>query len=389
MTEEDYVLTGIFNLLKSTLRKRTDIRASIPQKEELLVYLLHDCLFHKETNRNLVSKDTNMPPKCKSRNTRYACLSLVKELTIENQVGLRTLVEYMRQAIYSSNVSWFWRTPRCSDWSITTNDKQEKSSTGYVGLKNIGCICYMNSIFQQLYMITPFRKAILEVEDKNSLTEPEETNVLFQIKRIFGSLMEVEKQYYNPKKFCLAFKDIDGQPIDPNVQKDVDEFFNILIDRIENLIKGTKEEKIMKNLFYGVFANEFICKGCPHYSEREEPFMAINLLVKNKKSVLEGLENFTEGEMLEGDNAYYCEKCETKRDTLKRCSIKRLPNILFLELKRFEFNFDTMQKYKINDYCSFPMELDMKPYSQEYVSRQDLIKLMNEKNLTVEDLNSD
>jgi len=28
-------------------------------------------------------------------------------------------------------------------------------------------------------MITPFRKAMLEVEDKNSLTEPEESNVLF------------------------------------------------------------------------------------------------------------------------------------------------------------------------------------------------------------------
>ena len=161
----------------------------------------------------------------------------------------------------------------------------------------------------------------------------------------------------------MAFKDIDGSPIDPMVQRDVDEFFNMLIDRIENLIKGTKEEKVMKNLFYGVFANEFICKGCPHYSEREEQFMAIPLQVKNKKSILEGLETFVEGEMLEGDNAYFCEKCEVKRDTLKRCSIKRLPNVLFLELKRFEFNFDTMQKYKVNDYCSFPTDLDMKPYS--------------------------
>ena len=37
----------------------------------------------------------------------------------------------------------------------------------------------MNSIMQQLFMITPFRKAMLEVEDRHSLTEPEETNVLF------------------------------------------------------------------------------------------------------------------------------------------------------------------------------------------------------------------
>ena len=158
-----------------------------------------------------------MPPKCKSKNSRYACLSLVRELTIDNQIGLRTLVDYMRETIYSSDVSLFWRSARAGDWSITTNDKQEKSATGYVGLKNIGCICYMNSIIQQLFMITPFRKAMLEVEDSNQMTEPEETNVIYQIKRIFGALQELEKQYFNPKKFCFSFKDIDGSPIDPMV----------------------------------------------------------------------------------------------------------------------------------------------------------------------------
>ena len=91
--------------------------------------------------------------------------------------------------------------------------------------------------------------------------------------------------------------------------------------------------------------------------------MAIQLKVKNKKTVMESLADFVEGEMLEGENAYFCEQCETKRDTLKRCTIKRLPNVLFLELKRFEFDFDTMSKIKVNDYCSFPMELDMKPYA--------------------------
>jgi hypothetical protein len=130
---------------------------------------------------------------------------------------------------------------------------------------------------QNLFMIPDFRKAIIEVEDRHHDKQTPEENVLFQLKCMFGGLMEVEKQYYNPKKFCKAFKDIDGSPIDPYVQKDVDEFFNMLMDRIENLIKGTKEEKIMNNLFQGVLANEFICKDCPHYSEREEPFMAMSL----------------------------------------------------------------------------------------------------------------
>ena len=108
----------------------------------------------------------------------------------------------------------------------------------------------MNTIFQNLYMIPAFRKAMIEVEDRNSDT-PDEENVLYHVKCIFSGLMETEKQYFNPKRFCKAFKDIDGSSIDVYTQKDVDEFFNMLMDRIESLIKGTPQEKIMNNLFQG------------------------------------------------------------------------------------------------------------------------------------------
>ena len=91
--------------------------------------------------------------------------------------------------------------------------------------------------------------------------------------------------------------------------------------------------------------------------------MAISLQVKNKHSIKESLEAFVEGEMLEGDNAYFCEKCEKKVNTMKRCCIKRMPNVLILVLKRFEFNFDTMSKFKVNDLCEFPMNLNMYKYS--------------------------
>jgi hypothetical protein len=51
----------------------------------------------------------------------------------------------------------------------------------------------MNSIIQQLYMIAPFRKAMLEVQDKNMDVEPKAENSLYQIKRIFSGLMKLEK----------------------------------------------------------------------------------------------------------------------------------------------------------------------------------------------------
>lgn len=67
--------------------------------------------------------------------------------------------------------------------------------------------------------------------------------------------------------------------------------------------------------------------------------------------------------MLEGDNAYFCEKCDKKVNTLKRTCLKKLPNHLILALKRFEFDFNTMTKQKVNDYCEFPNKLNLEAYT--------------------------
>lgn len=162
---------------------------------------------------------------------------------------------------------------------------------------------------------------------------------------------------------------------------DADEFFNTFMDRVENQIKGTKQEHSIKNHFGGVVSNELICKGCPHYSEREEPFLTVSLQVKNKKSIDQSLAAFVEGEMLEGDNAYHCAICDKKVNTLKRVCLKKLPNHLILVLKRFEFDFDTMAKVKVNDYCEFPMKLNIEPYTQQGLRKAEKAKKQeNEQN---------
>jgi ubiquitin carboxyl-terminal hydrolase 9/24 len=96
-----------------------------------------------------------------------------------------------------------------------------------------------------------------------------------------------------------------------------------------------------------------------------------------------------EGDMLEGDNAYYCEKCEKKVNAKKRCCIKKLPNVLMLVLKRFEFNYDTMTKFKVNDHCEFPMDLSMEAFCQETLQTKDLEKKIEAENLTTSDLSED
>lgn len=48
-----------------------------------------------------------------------------------------------------------------------------------------------------------------------------------------------------------------------------------------------------------------------------------------------------------------------------------------------------MSKFKINDYCEFPMQLDMNKYTTEFIKRQDLIREMDEKNITYDELDED
>ena len=153
---------------------------------------------------------------------------------------------------------------------------------------------------------------------------------------------------------------------------DVDEFWSGFMDKLETELKPLRKELIIKRNFGGLLSNELICKGCPHQSSREELFLSLPLQVKNKKNIQDSLLAMTEGEMLEGDNAYFCEKCEKKIPTLMRVCVKKLPNILLLVLKRFEFNYETLTKSKLNDYCEFPMKLDMREYTREYLKAQDV-----------------
>lgn len=86
---------------------------------------------------------------------------------------------------------------------------------------------------------------------------------------MFLALSESEKQSYNPKGFCHSFKDFDGEPTNVWEQMDAEEFFNMLMDRLENQVKGAKNNtNFLFSHFGGILSNEIICKGCPHYSER-------------------------------------------------------------------------------------------------------------------------
>jgi len=192
----------------------------------------------------------------------------------------------------------------------------------------------MNSVLQQLFMMPAFRKAILECPK----TTNDKLNLYQFIKMLFINLKNNKGEACNASQLCKLITDFDGQHLSFYEQRDADEFFNLLMDRLEESLKAINHKDLIKNLLGGTFTNEFICKECSNTSSVKEEFIALNLQIHNKKNVVEALNSFITSERLIGNNAYYCDRCNRKVDAEKFVSLGLLPNVLIIALKRFEYN---------------------------------------------------
>ena len=100
----------------------------------------------------------------------------------------------------------------------------------------------------------------------------------------------------------------------------------MLFDNLENLLKETPLASHLKDTIGGMIGNETRSteEEFPYVGEREEPFFAISLDIKNKKKLSEALDLFIKPDLLDGDNKYMCEKHNRKIDAQRRSYIKGL-----------------------------------------------------------------
>jgi ubiquitin carboxyl-terminal hydrolase 7 len=230
--------------------------------------------------------------------------------------------------------------------------------TGFVGLRNQGATCYMNSLLQTLYSVNAFRKAVYHMP--TSEDEEPSSNIPLALQSVFYKL-QFTPGPVSTEDLTASFG---WNTADAFQQHDVQELNRILCDRLETSMKGTRVEGTVNRLFEGHTLNYIDCINIDFKSSRKEAFQDLQLDVKGCSNIYESFDKYCEVETLEGDNKYEAEG-HGKQDARKGVLFENLPPVLNLHLKRFEYDYTKDAMVKINDRYEFYDEIDLDKMSKD------------------------
>ncbi|TYG51282.1 hypothetical protein ES288_D10G245600v1 [Gossypium darwinii] len=236
-----------------------------------------------------------------------------------------------------------------------------KKETGYVGLKNQGATCYMNSLLQTLYHIPYFRKAVYHMPTTEN--DMPTGSIPLALQSLFYKLQYSDTSVAT-KELTKSFG---WDTYDSFMQHDVQELNRVLCEKLEDKMKGTVVEGTIQQLFEGHHMNYIECINVEYKSTRKESFYDLQLDVKGCKDVYASFDKYVEVECLEGDNRYHAEQFGLQ-DARKGVLFIDFPPVLQLQLKRFEYDFMRDTMVKINDRYEFPLQLDLDREDGKYLS---------------------
>uniref|UniRef100_M3ZLS5 Ubiquitin carboxyl-terminal hydrolase 47 n=1 Tax=Xiphophorus maculatus TaxID=8083 RepID=M3ZLS5_XIPMA len=241
---------------------------------------------------------------------------------------------------------------------------QIASVSGYVGLVNQAMTCYLNSLLQTLFMTPEFRNALYNWEFEESEEDPV-TSIPYQLQRLFVLLQTSKKRAIETTDVTRSFG---WDSSEAWQQHDVQELCRVMFDALEQKWKQTEQADLINQLYQGKLKDYVRCLECGYESWRIDTYLDIPLVIRPfgasqaYGSVEEALQAFIQPETLDGPNQYFCERCKKKCDARKGLRFLHFPYLLTLQLKRFDFDYTTMHRIKLNDRMTFPEELDMSPF---------------------------
>ena len=297
------------------------------------------------------------------------------------------------------------------------SDKYEKyKNKGLTGLTNLGNTCFINALLQIISHTYELNDLLDRSEYKTKLNDCPDSKLLLSWDEL-RLLMWSENCTISPGGFIHDIRTISKQKNNSMFasmsQNDMPEFLTFLFDIFHNALKRkvsmtidgrpkNKKDKMAKlcfemikktytasyseifKMFYGIQVSTLLPE-CPknqfdYLSICPEPFMIINLPIPTRKndaskksgeiectSLMECFDLNCEKEFLHGDNAWFNENVGLKQNVHKRLVYWSLPDVMILDIKRFEFNETTFSFVKNQTPIRIPVEnVDFSKYVEGY-----------------------
>ncbi len=259
------------------------------------------------------------------------------------------------------------------------------------GLANIGATCYINTIIQLLGHSYPFLIMVLTKQNENL------SNSLFiELQEIF-KLMWIDHHSLRPIKFLKSLQS-KFNFININNQQDIHEILLLILNKLNEELKvsvkyqeykysneisniiGNKCDKEWYNyhkkeyseiieLFFGQSMNQIKCSNakCQTLHHSYDYFSILEIAIPNKENL--DLNDCIKAHFAphylnsdSKDKEWKCDKCDSFHKNKKVLKIWKMPPILLICLKRFEFNLNKKEMIKNDIDIKIPEELLFEKY---------------------------
>ncbi|KAJ9473207.1 Ubiquitin carboxyl-terminal hydrolase 21 [Diplonema papillatum] len=274
-------------------------------------------------------------------------------------------------------------TARNSTSAATLRSSVKDSFPTFIGLRNQGATCYLNSLLQTLFHLKAFRRAVFKlVSDRQKSSDAaagagaqnggedagtkaagdERKDVALQLARVFVELQRASGQAIRTTALTESFGWNKAAVFE---QHDVQELARVLIDNMETKMANS-DPAVIQKLFRGRTRKFIRCCGVERSSQIEK-FYDIQLQVKGFSTLIDSLKAEVQYEHLTGSNKYHFVDPNTGENRMEDaeigCAFLEFPPVLMVHLRRFDYDAAAKDFAKINDKFSFPLDLDLNEFA--------------------------
>ena len=284
---------------------------------------------------------------------------------------------------------------------MTESNLEKYKKKGISGLANLGDTCFINALLQIISHTYELNELLNDSGYKSKLNKCVDSELLTSWDEL-RLLMWSENCTISPGGFIHAIRKISkikkNNMFSTISQNDMPEFLTFLFNIFHTALKRkvtmtiggrpkNKRDKMAKmcyemiqkeytenyseilNMFYGIHVSTLkrtagtssVESGDDYLSIRPEPFMVISLPIPHHSSprdisLMDCFDLNCESEFMEGDNAWFNETLGKKQNVYKQLVYWSLPEIMVIDIKRFEYNPNTDSFVKNQSNIRIPIE---------------------------------